>query len=141
MRSPAALLCVALSAAVQAADTPALSVNDAWIRALPGADVAAVYLTLRNTGAQPVVITAVRSAVAGHAMIHETAVHAGVSTMRPHEPLTLAGGATVRFAPGGLHVMLSGLAHPLSTGERVPLELLLQGGAVVALTATVRPLT
>jgi hypothetical protein len=141
LRIPAALLCLALSAAVHAGGDPTLSVDDAWIRATPGADVAAVYLTLHNTGVQAVVITGVRSSVARHAMIHETEVHDGVSTMRPHEPLTLAPGAIVRFAPGGLHVMLSRLSHPLSTGERVPLELLLEGGGAVVLSAPVRPLT
>jgi copper(I)-binding protein len=141
LRIPAALLCLALSAAVVAGGDPSLSVDDAWIRATPGADVAAVYLTLHNTGVQAVVITGVRSSVAGHAMIHATEVHDGVSTMRPREPLTLAPGAIVRFAPGGLHVMLSGLSHALSTGERVPLELLLKGGGAVVLSAPVRPLT
>jgi periplasmic copper chaperone A len=141
LRTPAALVCLVLLSAARAAGTPTLRVDDAWVRATPGVDVAAVYLTLHNTGAEAVVITGVRSSVAGHAMIHETAVHDGVSTMRPHEPLTLAPGATVRFAPGGLHIMLSALAHPLATGERVPLELLLAGGGTLALEAPVRPLT
>src|SRR5205814_8434267 len=41
---------------------------------LPGADIAAAYLTLRNVSSTPVTVTAVASPVAGHAMIHETSV-------------------------------------------------------------------
>ena len=49
--------------------------------------------------------------------------------------------ATVRLAPGGLHVMLQALAHPLTPGNEVPLVLLLEGGGSLAVTARVRPLS
>jgi hypothetical protein len=73
-------------------------------------------------------------------MIHETQLVGGVSTMRPHEPLVIAPGASVELAPGGLHVMLHDLAHPLAVGEQVPLELLLEGGGRLEVSARVRPL-
>ena len=119
---------------------PALRVTDAWVRAVPGVP-AAVYMTLHNDGAKPLSIIGVRSSLAGMAMIHETKIVGGVSTMRAHEPLEIAAGATVRLAPEGLHVMLHDLAHPLAVGEDVPLELLLEGGGHVAFTARVRPLS
>ncbi|HYM29280.1 MAG TPA: copper chaperone PCu(A)C [Steroidobacteraceae bacterium] len=137
---PALLACLALLGAAHAAAPPALTVQDAWVRVTPGADVAAAYLTLHNPGPAAAVVIGVRSSVAGHAMIHETSLRNGVSAMRPHERLTVAAGATVALAPGGLHVMLGMLAHPLAVGERVPLELLLEGGATVAVSAVVRPL-
>ena len=124
-----------------AATATVLSVADAWVRATPGADVAAAYMRLRNGGTQPIRVTGVRSALAGHAMIHETQLVAGVSTMRAHEPLVIAPGASVELKPGGLHVMLQELAHPLAGYEEVPLELLLEGGGRVALEARVRPLS
>jgi len=68
-------------------------------------------------------------------------LHNGLSSMRPHEPLTVAPGATVSLAPGGLHIMLSMLAHPLRPGERVPLTLLLAGGGTLEVSALVRPLS
>jgi copper(I)-binding protein len=119
---------------------PALSAQDAWIRATPGVDVAAAYLTLRNGGTQPVVVSGVRSVDAAAAMIHQTTIVNGQSTMRPHE-LRIAPGETVRLAPGGVHIMLQGLKRPLAAGDEVPLELLLQGGASVAVMARVRALT
>jgi copper(I)-binding protein len=134
-----AVLLVAASLAARA-DPPALSVTAAWVRAVPGVP-AAVYLTLHNGGTQPLRIVGVRSPLAGMAMIHETRIVNGVSTMRAHEPLEIAPGATVRLAPEGLHIMLSELAHPLAVGTQVPLELLLEGGGRVALEARVRPLS
>ena len=115
-------------ALIAAAQPVALTVEDAWIRATPAVDVAAAYLTLHNSGTRPVVVSAVRSPVAAAAMIHETTMVNGQSRMRAHEPLRIAPGETVRFAPGGLHIMLHTLARPLADGEEVPLLLLLDGG-------------
>ena len=133
--------CLALLACTAVlAVAPLLTAQDAWIRATPGSDVAAAYLTLHNTGTDPVVVVGVRSARAGHAMIHETSIANGQSTMRPHEPLRIAGGATVRLAPGGLHIMLQMLTGPLAPGDEVPLQLLLQGGGTLTVSARVRAL-
>ena len=123
-----------------AAQPPALTAHDAWIRATPGAEVAAAYLTLHNSGTQPVVVSGVRSADAGAAMIHETTMVNGLSTMRAHQPLGIPPGATVRFAPGGLHIMLHALKRPLAAGDEVPLTLLLEGGGSLTVTARVRAL-
>jgi hypothetical protein len=123
-----------------AAPAPALSAQDAWVRATPGVDVAAAYLTLHNGGTQPVVVSGVRSPAAASAMIHESTLVNGQSTMRAHEPLRIGAGETVRFAPGGLHIMLHMLKRPLAAGDEVPLVLLLADGASLTVTARVRAL-
>ena len=143
MRSPAALAAVCLALLVVArasAQPPPLTAQDAWIRATPGGDVAAAYLTLHNAAAQPVTVIGVRTPAAAQAMIHETTITNGQSIMRAHEPLRIAGGATVRLAPGGLHIMLHALTRPLTPGDAVPLVLLLGGGGTLEVTARVRPL-
>jgi periplasmic copper chaperone A len=144
MQTPLTLatVCLVLSGcgASAHAQPPALSAQDAWIRATPGSDVAAAYLTLHNGGTQTLVVVGVRSPRAQMAMIHETKVVNGRSRMEPREPLSVRAGETLRFAPGGLHIMLHGLTHPLAPGEEVPLVLLLKGDASIAVTARVRPL-
>lgn len=122
------------------AQTSALRVQDAWIRAIPGSDVAAAYLTLHNGGRQKITIVGVRSSGAREAMIHESTVVNGQSRMRPHEHVSLGAGETLRFAPDGLHIMLQGLTRPLSPGDEVPIELSLEGGGTIAVTARVRAL-
>jgi periplasmic copper chaperone A len=140
----AALLAVSLAtlaSAMPARGSPsALTAQDAWIRATPGVDVAAAYLTLHNSGPQAVVVSGVRAADAAAAMIHETTIVNGQSAMRPHETLRIAPGETVRLAPGGLHIMLHGLKRALSAGDEVPLVLLLQGGGSLTVMARVRAL-
>jgi copper(I)-binding protein len=143
LKSPAAFLVACLLvpvAALVAATTSALLASDAWLRATPGTEVAAVYLTVRNTGTEPVTIVGVRSPMAQSAMIHESQVSGTQSTMRPRAALTVAPGQTLRFEPGGLHVMLHLLTHTLSAGEQVPLVLLLQDGGTLDVSAHVRAL-
>jgi copper(I)-binding protein len=134
------LLTTLVPACTAAAGPPALSAQDAWVRATPGVDVAAAYLTLHNGGTQPVVVNGVTSPAAGAAMIHESSLVNGQSTMRAHEPLRLGAGETVHFAPGGLHIMLHSLKRPLAPGDEVPLVLLLEGGGSLTVTARVRAL-
>jgi copper(I)-binding protein len=131
---------LALFALAASAATPTLRATQAWIRATPGTDVAAAYLTLTNSGTQPVTVVGVRSSMAAQAMIHETRLVGSTSSMRPRDSLLVAPGATVRLAPDGLHVMLHGLSHALKAGDEVPLVLLLGDGGTVAVTAHVRAL-
>ena len=119
---------------------PTLGAQDAWLRVTPGSDVAAAYVTLRNTGKRAVTVVSVESPAASMAMIHETRLEGGVSRMRSHEALVIAPGQTMKLQPEGLHIMLHGLAHPLSPGDSVTLVLDLADGTSVRIVARVRPL-
>lgn len=135
-------MCAGLGIAYCAlAQSPRLTVEDAWTRQVPGSDVAAVYLTVRNPTAKPITIVGVESSVASHAMIHETQTKGGQSQMRPHEQLVVPAGQAVKLAPGGLHIMLHGMSQSPAVGQTVPLVLLLADGSKVPVAAPVRPLT
>ncbi len=136
-----ARLCFGLIvASCVAAQAPALVVQDAWTRQVPGSDVAAVYLTLRNPTPKPITVVGVETPVASHAMIHETRTDSGQSRMRPHEQLVIAAGQSVKLQPGGLHIMLHAMKQPAVVGKTVPLTLLLADGGKVPVAALVRPL-
>ena len=62
-----------LVAQAPGAQAPLVAQN-AWVRATPGADMAAAYMTLRNVSSNAVTVTGVESPIAGHAMIHESSV-------------------------------------------------------------------
>jgi copper(I)-binding protein len=123
------------------AQSPTLTVQNAWARQVPGSDVAAVYLTVRNSTAKPLTIIGVESPLATHAMIHETQTHGGQSQMRPHEQLVVPAGQAVQLTPGGLHIMLHGMKQSTAVGQTVPLVLLLADGSKVPVAAPVRPLS
>jgi periplasmic copper chaperone A len=141
-----ALLTLMLLAAIAAprlsvAADSNLVVAGAWIRQPPpGSDVAALYLSLQNAGTTAVRLVDVECPLAGMAMLHETRESQGQSRMRALGSVSLAPGASTAFRPGGRHIMLHGLAHPLQVGERVPFVLVFEGGIRLHAVALVRPL-
>ena len=129
-----------LAPSLAAAQGEPLIVQNAWMRKAPGADSAAVYLVLRNASVRPVVVVGVRSPVATNVMVHETTTTNGQARMRAFDRLVIAPGKSLTFAPGGLHVMLSGFKRSIIIGQTVPLVLVLSDGSTVAVAALVRPL-
>jgi copper(I)-binding protein len=102
-----------------------LVVTQAWSRATPGgAKVAGGYLTIENRGAVADRLLSGSTERAKKLELHEMAVSDGVMTMRPIEGgLTIEPGRSVKFAPGGNHLMLVDLNAPLRQGEQVPVTL------------------
>ncbi|HEV2700847.1 MAG TPA: copper chaperone PCu(A)C [Steroidobacteraceae bacterium] len=144
LRAPlllAFLMAVSLMPQLGAAAGSNLVAAGAWIRQPPpGSDVAAVYLSLENAGTKAVKLTGVECPIASMAMMHESVESGGQSQMRALASVSLAPGAAIAFSPGGRHIMLHGLTHPLQVGERVPIVLVFTGGIRLHVTALVRPL-
>jgi copper(I)-binding protein len=122
---------------VLGASAEAISVAHPWARATPpNAATAAAYVTLTATGPADRIVGA-STPVAGAAEIHETTNDQGVMKMRPVAALALEPGKTVTFAPGGYHIMLTGLKQPLQAGTHFPLTLRFEHAAPVAVEVTV----
>ena len=120
-----------------AADTN-IVVTGAWLREPPpGMDMAGIYLTVHNAGVKPLRLIGASSTLARSATLHESMQSGGMSHMMPLKALDLPPSASIEFKPGGRHIMLQGLQHPLHTGDRVPLVLRFADGAQVAVTALV----
>ncbi len=135
-----ALCCLGVPG-IAAADTN-LIVAGAWLRQPPpGVDAAAAYLTLANEGRAAVRLTGASSPMARSVTLHESMETGGVSRMRPITSLNLPAGGHVEFKPGGRHIMLQGLAHPLHPGDHVPLVLLFADGTRLSAMALVVALT
>ncbi len=117
-----------------------LQVEQAWVRLPPPvADSAAVYARIANHGADTVRIEGVRaSGTARMAMIHEMEMRNGRMHMRAVDVLRIEPGGVVRLQPGGMHIMLMHLDHPLQTGDVVEIELSLGDGSVRRFSAEVR---
>jgi periplasmic copper chaperone A len=85
-----------------------------------------VYLTLRNTRAEADRLVGVESPVAHLAEIHHSQLEDGIMRMRRVGTVSVGGGETVEFRPGGLHLMLIHLDRSLQPGERFPVRLHLE---------------
>ena len=123
----AALAITLFTASARAEDVKAgdLVISQAWSRATPsGAKIAGGYLTIENKGAAPDRLVGGGGDVAGRVEIHEMAMDNGVMKMRPLDKgLAIEPGKTVKFAPGGYHLMLMDIKQPLKQGDKVPVTL------------------
>lgn len=127
----------ALADEVKAGD---LLISQAWSRATPGgAKVAGGYLTIENKGTTADRLVSVSADIAGKSEIHEMAMDNGVMKMRPLDKgLAIEPGKTVKFAPGGYHLMLQDLKGAFKQGDKVPVTLQFEKAGKVAVSLDVQ---
>jgi copper(I)-binding protein len=117
-----------------------LAVGQAWARATaPEATAGAAYFSITNGGAVPDRLTGVTSPAAGTAQLHQaTRTADGIMSMTAMEQgLVVSPGETVTLKPGGVHIMLMGLAQPLKQGETLPLTLTFEKAGTVTIVAKI----
>jgi copper(I)-binding protein len=119
------LLLAALLAVAPVAAFAQVEVAAPWARATaPGAQVGAAYLTMTAPSGDRLV--GAEATVARTVELHTHLMEGGIARMRPVDAVEVPAGAPVAFAPGGLHVMLTGLARQLRQGETFPLTLVFE---------------
>lgn len=99
-----------------------VTVEAPWIRGVvAGQSATGAFMTIRSTDA--VELVRVASPAAAEAGVHRTAMVDGMMTMEPVASLAVPAQGSVELAPGGFHVMLTGLRAPLRVGRKVALTL------------------
>jgi len=112
-------------------------INQPWTRATP-ARTGAAYLDISNTGTVADRLVAVSTPVAAQVEMHSMSMTGGVMRMREVKAgILVQAGGHVRLAPGGLHLMLTGLKAPLVQGAQVPLSLHFARAGTVQVSAKV----
>jgi hypothetical protein len=127
-----------LSLAASAAGAGPVDVGDAWFRALPGHLPAGGYFTAVNSTRDAIAITGAQSDACGMLMLHQSQNKGGMSGMDMLDKVTIPAGGTVKFAPGGYHLMCTDPTPKLKIGARVPVVLDLSNGVRIAVSFTVR---
>lgn len=101
-----------------------LKLEQGWVRApVAGRDMTAAYGQLHNRCSRSASVSYLRSPQAATVELHRSEVVDGVSRMRPAMDLVIEPGAHVVLEPGGLHLMLHGLAPGLKAGSELELSL------------------
>lgn len=118
-----------------------LKIDHPYARATPlGAQTGGVFLTVENKGAQTDRLLRASSSIAGAVTLHEMRVDGGVMRMREVAGLDVAPGDALVLKPGGYHVMLSALKHPLKSGDRFPLTLAFEKAGTIEISVWVEDL-
>jgi copper(I)-binding protein len=126
-----------LGGAAWAQDGP-IVIEQPWARAATSGNSAA-YLVMENRGAEPDRLVGLASPAARSSELHTSSVDAnGVASMRPVQALELPPGGRATLTPGGMHIMLVGLARPLEDGQHFQLSLTFEKAGVVTVDVAVR---
>jgi len=122
--------------AADAAEAPTLTASNArlMLPAVAG-NPGAVYFDVANSGASNMMIRAVSVAGAGSTMMHMTSAEAG---MQETLQLAVEAGKTVKFEPGGNHLMAMDLADTVTAGSQAEVTLTFVGGDELKFPAEVR---
>jgi copper(I)-binding protein len=117
---------------ISSAATPAIRVEDAWIRWLPANLPAAGYVTLVNTGDRAEVFLGASSGDFRDVSLHQSRNNAGTMEMRPVERIVIAAHSSIRLQGAGYHLMLMQPNRAFKPGDQVTMVLRFEGGTVTA---------
>lgn len=117
---------------------PPLVVRDAWLRALPAGLPAGGYFTLTNPTARTVTLIGASSPSCGMLMLHKSDMMSGMASMSEVESIDIPPGATVKFAPGGYHLMCTKPVVSIKPGSKIAVMLEFGDGTHLSVTFDVR---
>lgn len=133
-----ALVSGGVAAACAQARPTTVRVPEAWVRVQGDiTGMSAGYFTIQNTGTVPVIVRGVACRDMQMVTMHETLISNGMARMVARDSVVVPAGEQVVMRPGGLHLMLMGLAKPLSAGHQASCTLRTSAGEV-PVTAAVR---
>lgn len=104
----------------------------------PAAATSAVFAELTNSGEQQRVLVSASTPAAGKVELHDVIHDGDMMKMRQVEQMIIPPHGTLILKPGGLHIMLFDLKHPLQEGESIDVELTFANGEKQTLSAPVK---
>lgn len=135
MKRLSVIVLLMMTAGAQAAP---FEITDGWFRALPGKLPAGGYFTATNGTGREVAIVGADSDACGMLMMHQSSNKGGMSSMDMIDRVIVPAGGTVRFAPGGFHLMCDNPNVKMKVGSKVGVLLKLSDGSSIAAGFVVR---
>ena len=134
--------CAAEDAPADTAAAPAgdvVTIQDAWVKSAEDG-MSAAFGTLVNNGTEDVTVVSVASEASPMIELHETVENdAGEMVMREIAGgFTIPAGGKLALEPGANHIMLMGLAAPLTAGDEATFTLTFSDDSTYEFTAPVK---
>jgi copper(I)-binding protein len=118
-----------------------ITIIDAWAPATPGTlTTGAGYLTIINNQPSGDRLLSVTSPWAETVTVHISTSNGQVVGMRELVAPAIPANGRLKFSPGGMHLMLTGLYSPLVAGDNVPVTIRFERAGEVTLDLNVLPL-
>lgn len=123
---------VAVPASAHEVKAGDLTLKALAVRASLGANPnTAAYLTITNAGAKPDRLLSAACTCAAKVEAHTSQMTGATMSMTPSGPVSIPAHGSVSFAPGGLHLMVTGLKAPLVDGRMQEMTLKFERAGVV----------
>jgi len=137
------LIIIAAAAAAGAGTPPPMSnhvaVTNAWFRSLPANLPAGGYFDIQNTDSSRLaVLTSAASPACGMLMLHQSEEKNGMGTMKDVQSVDVPPAGTVRFAPGGYHLMCMNPTSAMKPGASVPVTFKFRDTSIKTVTFAVK---
>ena len=123
MRMVSLFLAVAAGVATPPPMSSHVVVSHAWFRALPAKLPAGGYFELRNMGKWPATLTGAESSACGMLMLHKSEEKSGMGSMADVSNVEVPPKGTLKFAPGGYHLMCMDPTGEMQPGRVVSVTL------------------
>jgi periplasmic copper chaperone A len=118
-------------ATVSGAVAAGVTVENSWMRFIIKARPAGGYFTLHNDTPKQIELTGASSSACGMVMLHQTKETNGVERMLPVKSVTVPAHGTVKFQPGGYHLMCMKPNDTMAVGYDVPVTLKFSDGNAI----------
>jgi copper(I)-binding protein len=113
-------------------------VDGAYVQLNPNPDnPAAAYFTIHG-GSQPLTLRAIETDSAVRLEMHESMSTNGMMEMKPLENVDVPAGATIKFAPGGKHVMLWQINQQAIAAGKMQFKMIFSNGDRLLVDAVIQ---
>ena len=119
-------------------NAPKIEIDNAWVRPAGKGMNSALYFDLKNKTSNTDTLVRVFSSAAELVQLHETVNKNGLMEMKEVKALGIYKNQTIKFAPGGYHVMLIKLRKDLKAGTNVGFVFYFKKAGKIKVTAVVK---
>jgi len=123
------------------AGTDGLKLSGGWMRIIIASRPAAGYFVLKNDGSAERKLVGASSPGCGMMMLHRSKTENGIDKMMSVKAVAVPAHGTIRFAPGGYHIMCMQPKATMKPGKSVPVTLSFGDGSTLTGDFTVRGAT
>lgn len=117
----------------------ALTIEEPWVRFIPGDRPMAGYFVLDNRGDKGRRLVKASSPAFGAVHMHKTVDENGLKSMRPVEALVVPARGQLEFEPGGYHLMLMKRQQDFEVGDELSIRLEFDDGSRISTLFTIKP--
>lgn len=114
-------------------------VEDTMVKTTPpGITNSAAYLTISNNSDQDITLMDVASDAAQLVEMHEHVISNGAMKMQRMSPLKIEANSSVKFQPGGYHIMFIGVTQNIKEGDKINITLSFDDGTKKIINSTAK---